>query len=158
MTNLVRLWLEIAHNVPFQVGGWAFVRANGDQVSGYAGGERRCDADQTALVGLLAALKDVSGPVRIATSSAVVAGVPARITAAQAGDDPPTANLALWAQAMTALAAGSVEIVRVAAPSARPGDPGAFAKGWADLSLDRAKGKTSFSWAIPRPNLAKVVL
>jgi hypothetical protein len=89
--------------------------------------------------------------VRLHTTSRAIAAIPARIRAAQAGEDPPTEDLDLWAQAMRRLAAGPVEIVAVA-----PGErPVAFAAAWAEHARDRAKDKGSFVAAIPRPNLAK---
>jgi hypothetical protein len=148
----VRIWLEVSHHAAFRVGGWAFVRADGAEVTGLAGGERRVDAERTALLGLLAALTGIPAgrAVRVQTTSLLVAGLPARITSAQAGEDAPTENLDLWAQAMAALKA--VEIVRVAAA---PGTPVAFAAAWAELARDKAKDKGPFSSAIPKTNLAK---
>ncbi|CAN7368742.1 ribonuclease H [Phenylobacterium sp. LjRoot219] len=147
------IWLEISHHAAFRVGGWAFVRREPDgALVGYAGGERRIEAERTALAALIAALKDLGPkPVRILTASAPIAAIPARIKAAQAGEDPPTDNLDLWAQAMTALGGGNVELAR--APT---GDrTTAFAAAWAELGRDRAKDKGPFTSAIPKPNLAK---
>lgn len=154
MSAPVTLWLEISHHAAFRVGGWAFVRRQGEALSGHAGGERRIDAERIALAGLIAALtREPRGaaPVRIHTASNLVARVPERIRAAQAGEDAPTENLDLWAQAMTALAAGPVEIV-ASPPGAQPA---AFAAAWAELARDRGKDKGVFVSAIPKPNLAK---
>lgn len=147
------IWLEISHHAAFRVGGWAFVRREPDgAVAGYAAGERRIEAERTALAALIAALKDAGGkPVRIQTASALIAAIPARIAAAQAGEDPPGENLDLWAQAMTALAGGKVEIARAAAGDRTTG----FAAAWAELGRDRGKDKGTFVSAIPKPNLAK---
>jgi ribonuclease HI len=154
MTAPITLWLEISHHAAFRVGGWAHLRREPEgALTGYAGGERRIEAERTALLGLIAALKDTRGttPVRIRTASPLVAAIPARLRAAQAGEDPPTENLDLWAQLTTALAAAPVEIVRAAAQDR----PTAFAAAWAELGRDRAKDKGAFTSAIPKPNLAK---
>ncbi len=86
------------------------------------------------------------------TATELVAGIPARIRAAQAGETPPADHLDLWALAMTALGTGVVEIVQSAA---LPGCPSAFAAAWAQLARDRAKDKGPFSLPIPKSNLAK---
>lgn len=154
MTAPITVWLEISHHAAFRVGGWAYVRRDPDGVvSGSAGGERRIDAERATLQGLIAALKDSCGatPVRIRTSSPRVAAIPARITAAQAGEDAPSENLDLWAQLTTALSAAPVEVVAAAAQDR----PNVFAAAWAELGRDRAKDKGNFSSAIPKPNLLK---
>ncbi|HEY8571603.1 hypothetical protein [Phenylobacterium sp.] len=148
----IRIWLEISHHVAFRVGGWAWVRADGAAVAGYAGGERRVDAERTALLALAAALKaetDAGRPVRLMTASPGLLAIPARIAAAQGGAEAPAENLELWAQAMTALK--GVEVMRAAAA---PGAPSAFAAAWAELARDKAKGG-GFLSAIPKTNLAK---
>lgn len=152
MTSQTVLWLELSHHPAFRVGGWAFVRRNPDGVlSGWAGGERRVTAERTALLALLAALKDVRGPARVLTAAPAIAAIPGRIAAAQGGEDPPTEDLDLWAQAMTALGRGDIELARAAADDR----PSAFAAAWAELGRDRAKDKGPFTSAIPKPNLAK---
>lgn len=152
MTSPTLIWLETSHHTAFRVGGWAFVRRDpAGAITGYAGGERRLEAERTALLGLVAALKEVRGPVRVQTGSTLVAAIPARIDAAQAGEDPPADNLELWAQAIAALAAPGVQIV-----AASPGDrTAAFAAAWAELGRDRGKDKGAFTSAIPKPNLIK---
>lgn len=150
---MTTIWLEMSHHAAFRVGGWAYVRRDSDgAVVGYAGGERRIEAERTALVALIAALKDLAGKsVRIQTASRPIAAIPARIAAAQAGEDPPSENLDLWAQAITALAGGKVEIVAAAPANQTTG----FAAAWAELGRDRGKDKGAFVSAIPKPNLAK---
>lgn len=147
------IWLELSHHAAFRVGGWAYVRRDPDgAVVGYAGGERRIEAERTALAALIASLKDLSArPVRIQTASPLIAAIPGRIAAAQAGEDPPGENLDLWAQAMTALAGERVEIVKAPAGDRTTG----FAAAWAELGRDRGKDKGAFVAAIPKPNLAK---
>lgn len=148
------VWIELSHHAAFRVGGWACVRREPDgALSGYAGGERRVASERTALLALLAALRDVRGPARVLTAAPLIAAIPVRIAAAQAGEDRPSEDLDLWAQAMTALAGagGGVVIARAA-----PGDrTSAFAAAWAELGRDRAKDKGPFVSAIPKPNLAK---
>lgn len=151
MSDAVRLWLEINHHAAFRLGGWAYVRADGAQVAGAAGGDRGLDAERMALVGLLAALKDLPAgvAVELRTASPAVAGVPGRLAAE--GDEAPSDNLDLWAQAMTALKARRVQIT---ATTLAPRTPSAFAAAWAEQGRERAKGKGAFSAPIPKPNLA----
>lgn len=154
MSPQVRIWLEISHHAAFRVGGWAWVRADGVAVSGHAGGDRGVDAERTALAGLIAALDRPpgSGAAQLHTASDLAAAIPARIKAAQAGDNPPTGNLDLWARATTLLAAAPVVMVRT---SATPGAPSAFAAAWADFARDKAKDRGRFASPIPKVNLAK---
>ena len=154
MTTLVRIWLEAAHHTTFRIGGWAFVRLDAGEVSGAAGGARRIDLERTSLAALAAALAGLpqGAIVELQTSSPLLLAIPGRIAAAEAGDNPPTDHLDLWAQAATAL--HRVRLVsRFAEPA--PGTPTAFAAAWADFARDRAKNKGAFTAAIPKPNLAK---
>ena len=120
MSQPIRIWLEISHHAAFRVGGWAWVRADGASLTGQAGGDWRIDAERAALAGLVAALGKTAGAraVQLHTASDLVAAIPGRIAAARAGEDPPAANLDLWAQATTALAAAPVTIVRASAGAA----------------------------------------
>jgi hypothetical protein len=154
MTDPVRVWLEISHHAAFRVGGWAIVRADGAEVTGQAGGDRRVNPERAALQGLIAALREPreGRPALVHTSSELVIAIPARIGAADAGRDAPEENLDLWAQARTALAASPVKI---AVSTRAPGSPSAFAAAWAELARDKAKDKGPFTAAIPRSNLAK---
>jgi hypothetical protein len=95
------IWLEISHHAAFRVGGWAWVRADGASLTGQAGGERGVDAERTALAGLAAALRDLKGPIRLHSSSDLVAALaPPQLevirTAPEAGT--PTAFAAAWAE------------------------------------------------------------
>ncbi|MFC3070916.1 ribonuclease H [Phenylobacterium soli] len=158
MAEPVRIWLGVSHHAAFRVAGWAVVRADEAGVSGFAGGERRLDAERGALLALLAALKDLPAgrSVVLTTSDAIVAGFPARMAAAQAGGEAPADNLDLWAALSTALAAREVKIVQAAAaPGTPPGTPLAFAAAWAEFGRERAKDKGPFTASIPKPNLAK---
>ena len=154
MSHATFIWLEISHHAAFRVGGWAWVRADGVSVTGRAGGDRRTDPERIALAGLIAALGQASGarPTRLHTTSELVAAIPARIQTAQAGENPPTGNLDLWAQATTALASSPVAVVR---PLPSPGTPTAFATAWAELARDKAKDKGAFTFPIPKANLTK---
>ena len=90
--------------------------------------------------------------VQLHTASDLVAAIPGRIAAARAGEDPPVANLDLWAQTTTALAAAPVTIVR-ASPGAAT-----FAGAWAELARDKSKSKGAFASSIPKVNLTKFPL
>jgi hypothetical protein len=154
MHTPVRIWLEVAHHEAFRIGGWAFVRLKGGEISGTAGGERRIDPERTALAAMAAALRDLAPgtSIELHTSSSQLLAIPARISAAEAGENPPAENLDLWAQVATALRGPGVRISRAdLAPHSRS----AFAAAWADLARDRAKDKGAFTSAIPKPNLAK---
>ncbi len=157
MADSVRIWLEVAHHAPFQVGGWSFVRLSGGEISGTAGGARRFDLEQTSLAAIAAALAGLAqgAEVEVRTSSPMVLAIPGRITAAEAGENAPTENLELWAQAATAL-----RRVRLVArrPEPAPGGPTAFAAAWAEFARDRAKDKGPFTAVIPKANLAKVAV
>lgn len=145
-----RIWLEINHHAAFRLGGWAYVRADGAQVGGAAGGDRGLDLERIALIGLLAALKDLPAGAEalLRTASPAIAQIPQRLADA---DQPPADNLALWAAASAALKARRVRIERVAAA---PRTPAAFAAAWAEQGRERAKGKGAFAAPIPKPNLA----
>jgi hypothetical protein len=154
MAAAVRIWLEVAHHGAFRIGGWAFVRRDAGEVSGSAGGARAIDLERTSLAALAAALSGVAqgASVELQSASPSVLAIPGRIAAARAGENPPSENLDLWAQASTVL--GRVRLVsRSAAPA--PGAPAAFAAAWADFARDRAKDKGAFTAPIPKPNLAK---
>jgi hypothetical protein len=150
----VRIWLEVAHHDAFRIGGWASVRLSAGAVSGTAGGERRVDLERTALAAVAAALSGLApgDGVELLTSSRSVLAIPGRIAAAQAGEAPPTEDLALWAQAATALARPGLVVSHA---SVAPHTPTSFAAAWAELACDRAKAKGAFTAAIPKHNLAK---
>jgi len=152
----LRLWLAAAHDPAHRNGGWAFVRAderaNGGEVVGWAGGERRTTRARMALSALTAALKDLPpglGP-------AVVAPRPDALvlhTLARPPADPPTEDLDLRAQLAKALA-GRPWTLAIADPKAAP--PLAFTTAWADLASNKAKTTGPFTATIPNSNLAKV--
>jgi hypothetical protein len=154
MSVPVRIWLEVAHHTAFRIGGWAFVRLDGGELSGWVGGERGAEAERIGLAALGAALAKIpaGASVELHTTSPQVLSVPARIAAAQAGENPPDQNLDLWAQAATALARVTPAIRRA---ENAPRTPTAFTIAWADMALIRAKDRGAFTAAIPKPNLAK---
>ena len=154
MSAPIRIWLEIAHHGAFRIGGWAFVRLHDGAVSGLAGGARRVDLEQTALRAIAAAMSGLSpgAAVELHTSSAAALAVPRRIADAEAGVDPPTEDLELWARASTSLRRPGL----VMSPSiAAPKTPTAFVAAWADLACDRARARGEFTAPIPKHNLAK---
>jgi hypothetical protein len=153
----LRLWLEISHHAAFRVGGWAWVRADGIERAGQAGGERRVELERAVLLGLLSALKSLppGRAVELHSACEALLAVPARLAAAEAGLDPPADNLELWAQARTALSARPVRMIRA---ERTPGAPAAFAAAWAELGRDRARDRGPFAAPIPRSNLAKAGL
>jgi hypothetical protein len=157
MTQPVRLWIETTHHAAFRYGGWGLVREEGGAVSGQAGGERNITAARIDLLALIAALQGLTPAAAVTITSAspgVVAA--ARVLAAPPGaDDAPTENLDLWAQALK-LSAGRALAVR--AMQRAPATPAAFCFAWAEVGQDKAKGKGRFSAAIPKSNLAKLVL
>jgi|WetSurMetagenome_2_1015567.scaffolds.fasta_scaffold108805_3 hypothetical protein len=154
MTSAVRIWLEISHHAAFRLGGWAFVRAAGDELTGQAGGEPRADAERAALAGLIAALRGLKTGDKVAlhASSDIVASLAEQLRAGTAGDGPGTINSDLRPKAAAALAAASIQVLRT---SQTPGTPAAFASAWAEFGRDKVKSKGSFAAPIPRANLAR---
>jgi hypothetical protein len=152
MADVIRIWLETDHQPAFRSSGWAYVLADGGAISGAAGGERTSSPERAALAGLVDALKGARAGAGVEVRSAAppVAAIPRRLAAA--ADDPPTEDLELWAQVITALKARPVRF-GVAAPA--PRTPSAFAAAWAELARDKAKTTGAFRSAIPKPNLAK---
>ncbi len=130
------------------------MRENAGAVTGTAGGRRAIDLEHAALAGLAAALGDLGPGARaeLHTASSAVLAIPARIAAAEAGENAPSGNLDLWAQASTTLR--RVQLVTRRADLARSG-PTAFAAAWADFARDRAKDRGAFAATIPKSNLAK---
>jgi hypothetical protein len=150
----VRIWLEVAHHAPFRIGGWAQLRQIAGVMSGTAGGERQIDPERNALQGFAAALAGLppGAAVELHAASPLVLAIPARIAAAEAGQDPPADNLDLWAKAAIALKPIDLAL-RPAEPTA-PGPTG-FTAAWAEFAQGRAKDRGAFSAPIPKGNLAK---
>ena len=160
MSASVRLFVETTHHPAFRYGGWAFVREAGGAVSGTAGGERNITAariDLTALIGALDGLPAGAAVIHSASPGVIAA---ARVLAnppAPGSDDAPSGDLDLWARALKA--ANGHPLTVKPAPRA-PNTPAAFCFAWADVGQDKAKASAQgrFSAAIPKPNLAKLVL
>ena len=159
MSQPVRLWIETTHHAAFRYGGWGIVRDEGGAVGGQAGGERNITAARIDLMALIAALQGLAPAVAVTISSSspgVVAA--ARILAAPptgGSEDAPAEDLDLWAQALK-LSTGRTLVVRPAQRT--PATPAAFCFAWAEVGQDKAKAKGRFSAAIPKTNLAKLVL
>ena len=115
-----------------------------------------------ALAGLAAGLArlapvpagDAARPIRIETGNpalAVFAGILANL--GRPAGDAPDQDLDLWARIITAAKGHRLELVLIP-PAANT--PIAFAAAWADLAMDRAKGRGAFTAAIPRANLSRI--
>jgi len=155
MDGPMRIWLCAAFSPVYRCGGWASVRAADGQRIGLAGGERNTTAGRIALAGLVAALRDLppGAVVEIQTTSPDLAAFSGMISGLGTRTQPPTEDLDLWAQIITASAGRRLTLAH--APMA-PGSPLTFAAAWAELSRDKAKATGAFSAAIPKPNLARV--
>jgi hypothetical protein len=146
-----RLWLEVSHLGALRIGGWAFLRHDGKELRGMAGGARTIDAERHALAAFNDALAEIPDgtAVDLASASPLLLAIPGRIQKAKAGDDPPTENLDLWAKATTNLGRLTITLRRA------DGQPATFTAAWAERARDLARSKGAFASAIPKPNLAK---
>jgi hypothetical protein len=151
MADLIRIWLEIDHNLAYRSGGWAYVLAEGRALTGAAGGGRTASPERIALAGLVEALKGApaGSGVEVHSASRPVTAIPRRL--ASAGEDQPTDDLELWAQITAALKGRSPRFVPA---TNAPRTPTAFAAAWAELARDKAK-TSPFRASIPKTNLAK---
>jgi ribonuclease HI len=158
MTSPHRLFIETTHHAGFRYGGWGVARDVAGVVSGQAGGERNTTAARIDLLALIAALDGMPpGPVSVHSASAGLLAA-ARLLAVPPGpgsDAAPSEDLDLWARALTA-AQGRVLTVKAGAKP--PGQPAAFLCAWAEMGQEKAKAKGLFGAAIPKSNLAKLVL
>lgn len=156
----LRLWTAADHHPAFRVGGWAWLRADGAELAGQAGGARNTTAGRNLLAGLAAALADLPGeaPVTIHAADANLARALTALPQIAAGGwldakGQPLADQDLWLAIAARLSQRPYTAVHAAAD---PRTPMAFAAAWADLARDKAKAQGPFASAIPRPNLAKV--
>lgn len=157
MTNL-RLWIAADHHTAFRCGGWAWLREDGGERSGQAGGARNTTANTNALAGVAAALKGLpAGEVVLHLADPALArAIAALPEVAAAGwrdaKGEPLADQPLWMEIAAALSPRTWRALHAPATAATPM---AFATAWADLARDRAKMQGPFASAIPKPNLAK---
>jgi hypothetical protein len=155
----LRLWLAFDHHAAFRCGGWAWVRADGAELCGQAGGARNVTPGRNRLEGLAAALKDLPpGDLTLHLADAAFArAIAALPDLAAAGwrdaRGEPLADQDLWL-AVAAILSRRPYAARHAEPA--PKTPAAFAAAWAELARDKAKAQGAFAAAIPRPNLAKI--
>lgn len=152
---MTRLFIETLHHAAFRYGGWGVAREIAGAVSGHAGGERNTTAQRIDLMALIAAFDGApAGPVAIHSGSPGVIAA-ARILAAPpapGAEDAPSEDLDLWAQGLKATLGRALTIKPSGAPAT------AFLRAWAEVGQDKAKGQGRFSAAIPKSNLAKLVL
>ena len=106
------IWLEISHHAAFRVGGWAFVRRGPDGgLAGYAGGERRIEAERTALAALIAALKDLDS--ELTKLPADADGEAIQHLVFEVGKRHPFESLRHWFQALYETLLGSSQGPRI---------------------------------------------
>jgi ribonuclease HI len=147
-----RLYIETTYHPAFRYGGWGVARQIGGAVTGLAGGERNSTAARIDLMALTAALTGLpAGPVALHSAS------PGVLAAARllASGGTPEEDLDLFKLAHKALE-GRVLTAQAAAKG--PGTPAHFLVAWAEVGQDKANGPGRFSAAIPKSNLAKLVL
>jgi ribonuclease HI len=158
MSQTHRLFVETTYHSAFRYGGWGIAREVGGIVTGQAGGERNTTSARIDLMALIAAMQGLPpGPVTLQSASAGVLAA-ARLLASppQPGSETaPAEDLDLWAQALKAVEGRALT---VKAGAKGPNTPAAFLGAWAEVGQDKAKGVGRFSAAIPKPNLAKLVL
>ena len=150
------IWIQTSFHPAFKCGGWAYVRRQGAEASGQAGGARYTTPQRMALTALVAALKGrPPGPVAIQMDDGAVARTAALIAAGRPpqGEAAPDQDLELCA-ALGGAFAGLSPSFAIAAPGSS--GPGGFAAAWAELARDKANAQGPFVSAIPKPNLAKV--
>jgi hypothetical protein len=149
---IIRLYIETTYHPAFRYGGWGVARDMAGAVTGLAGGERNPTAARIDLMALIAALTGLpAGPVALHSAS------PGVLAAARllASGGAPEEDLDLHKLALKALE-GRALTVKAAAKG--HGTPAHFLAAWAEVGQDKAKGPGRFSAAIPKSNLAKLVL
>ena len=149
----MRLWIAATFDATWKNGGWAFVRVDGGELGGWAGGDRRTSRALMALGALAEAVKDLPPGV----APAVVAARPDALvlhTLVKPPADPPPAEEGAIRAALSKALAGRPWTLAIGDPTALA--PLGFAAAWADLAADKAKASGGFRNAIPKPNLAKV--
>lgn len=151
----ISVWLQTSHHAAFRVGGWAYVRKAGGELSGMAGGGRQTTIDQNGLSALIAALGGLpaGATVTVHSSDPVILACGAHLMGVAKA--PPENDLDLWGK-LQAAANGRTVVVRPV--KADPKTPSAFAVAWAELSRDKAKAAGPFTAAIPKTNLGKLAI
>jgi hypothetical protein len=147
-----RLFIETTYHSAFRYGGWGIARETGGAVTGVAGSERNTTAARIDLLALAAALTGLpAGAVTVQSAS------PGVLTAARllAAGGTPEEDLDLF-KPLQKLAEGRALTVKAGAKG--PGTPAHFLAAWAEVGQDKAKTVGKFSAAIPKSNLAKLVL
>lgn len=156
----MKLWIATAFDAVYGNGGWAYVRADAQGLTGKAGGERRTTAGALGPLAIAAALADadMKAPLTLYAAPALAAALSALPGWAAAGwrteDSEPVPYRAQWEPLLPRLGARPLTVL----PAPAGADtPTAFCAAWAELGRDKAKatGK-AFASAIPKPNLAKV--
>jgi hypothetical protein len=148
----VRIWIAAAHDAGLRHGGWAFVRSDGGEPVGRAGGERRTTRARMALSAFAAALKDAPAGAALA----VAAPRPDALVLHALLNPPPEAPTddADLRAALGHALAGRTCTLAVGDPAAPT--PTAFVAAWAETAATKAKRDGAFAVAIPKVNLAKV--
>jgi hypothetical protein len=147
-----RLFIETTYHPAFRYGGWGIARETGGAVTGVAGGERNTTAARIDLLALAAALTGLpAGPVVVQSASP---GVLAAARLLVAGGTPEE-DLDLFKPLQTL---GEGRALTVKAGAKGPGTPAHFLAAWAEVGQDKAKAAGKFGAAIPKSNLAKLVL
>ncbi|WP_304192286.1 hypothetical protein [Phenylobacterium aquaticum] len=156
----VRLWISTLFDPVYRCGGWAYVRANGADLTGQAGGQRQTTAGGLAPLALAAALADLDPKAALTLHAspavrAVLAALPAHVAAGwRTPDNEPVPDAELWKALLPKLGARPLTVL--AAPEGKL-NPTAFAVAWAELGRDKAKASGKpFASSIPKTNLAKV--
>lgn len=162
--NPLRIWTDGVCTDSRGFGGWAYVRLWNGEARGVAGGERQATTPRMELTAVLRALTDLADipatiPITLHSDSAVLMGGAGQLAAWRAGGwndakGEPVADRDLWEQIAAVTLARPVTFVRV---SATPSDrrPEGFVAAWSDFAREKCKAAGAFTWAIPKPNMAK---
>lgn len=162
--NPLRIWTDGVCTDSRGFGGWAYVRLWNGEARGVAGGERQATTPRMELTAVLRALSDLADiplatPITLHSDSAVLMGGAGQIGAWRTsgwidakGD--PVAERDLWEQVAAVTLVRPVTFVRV---SSTPSDrrPEGFVAAWSDFAREKCKAAGAFTWAIPKPNMAK---
>ena len=146
----VRLFIETTYHSAFRYGGWGYVRDIAGTIAGAAGGDRNMSAQALEFTALSVALASFPfGPVTLTTASpGLLAAASLLLAAEEPEDDKPA-----YREALKALAGRVLSVV----PAVKGGPATAFLASWAGVGQDKGKAGR-FVAAIPKPNLAKLVL